>query len=129
MDTGSSVSILPEAMYKIIFLHCSLKVPKVKIVTYLKEEILVLGCLHADVSLNDKVTSACLYIVKCGSSLMGMDLIQDLNCSFHFDAMSAPDELHAVVDETIPAPNSSVGCMKGFVHKPIVKLDSTPVRQ
>ncbi len=55
VDTGSSVSILPEAVYKRHFSDCSLTVPKVKLVTYLKEDIPVLGCLHADVSLNDKV--------------------------------------------------------------------------
>ncbi|KAL0153866.1 hypothetical protein M9458_050848 [Cirrhinus mrigala] len=125
VDTGSSVSILPEAVYKSHFSDCSLTVPKVKLVTYLKEDIPVLGCLHADVSL---VTPACLYIVKGGTALMGMDLIRALNCSFHFHTIPAPDELHAVVGETIPAPNA-VGCVKGFVHKPTVKSDATPVRQ
>ncbi len=70
-------------MYKRHFSDCSLTVPKVKLVTYLKEDIPVLGCLHADVSLNDKVTPACLYIVKGGTALMGMDLIRALNCSSH----------------------------------------------
>ncbi len=37
--------------------------------------------------------------------------------------------MHTVVGETITAPNSSVGCVKGFVHKPTVKPDATPVRQ
>ncbi|KAI2643843.1 Retrovirus-related Pol polyprotein from transposon 17.6 [Labeo rohita] len=129
VDTGSSVSILPEAVYKSHFSDCSLTVPKVKLVTYLKEDIAVLGCLHADVSLNDKVTPACLYIVKGSTALMGMDLIRALNCSFHFHTIPAPDDLHAVVGETIPAPNASVGCVKGFVHKPTVKSDATPVRQ
>ncbi|KAL1277069.1 hypothetical protein QQF64_023742 [Cirrhinus molitorella] len=129
VDTGSSVSILPETVYKRHFKDCSLMPPKVKLVTYLKEVIPVLGCLHADVSLNEKVTPACLYIVKGGSALMGMDLIRALNCSFHFDAMSAPAELHAVVSEPVSAPNSPVGCVKGFIHKPTVKPDTIPVRQ
>ncbi|KAL1259102.1 hypothetical protein QQF64_009679 [Cirrhinus molitorella] len=129
VDTGSSVSILPETVYKRHFKDCSLTPPKVKLVTYLKEVIPVLGCLHADVSLNEKVTPACLYIVKGGSALMGMDLIRALNCSFHFDAMSAPAKLHAVVSETVSTPNSPVGCVKGFIHKPTVKPDATPVCQ
>lgn len=75
VDTGSSVSILPVTVYKRHFSDCSLTAPKVKLATYLKEDIPVLGCLHADVSLNEKVTTACFYIVNCGSALMGMDLI------------------------------------------------------
>lgn len=59
---------------------------------------------------------------------MGMDLIRALNCSFHFGTVTAPDELHAVVGETISAPHTSVGYVKGFVHKPTVKPDATPVR-
>lgn len=129
MDTGSSVSILPEAVYKRHLSDCSLTAPKVKLVTYLKEDIPVLECLHADISLNDKVTSACLYIVNGGSALMGMEFIRPSNYSFHFDAVSAHDELHPVVGETIPAPNSSVGRVKGFLHKPTVKPDATLVHQ
>ncbi len=57
-------------------------VPKVKLVTYLREDILVLGCLHANISLNDKLTPVCLYIIKGGSALMGIDLFRDLYCFF-----------------------------------------------
>ncbi len=53
-------------------------VPKVKLVTYLREDILVFGCLHANISLNDKLTPVCLYIIKGGSALMGIDLFRDL---------------------------------------------------
>lgn len=129
VDTGSSVSILPVAVYKRHFSDCSLTAPKVKLVTYMKEDIPVLGCLHADVSLNEKVTTACFYVVKGGSALMGMDLIRALNCSFHFGTVTAPNDLLALVGETISAPDTSVGCVKGFVHKPTVKPDATPVRQ
>lgn len=92
MDTGSSVSILPGVIYNRYFQNCSLTEPKVKLVTYLKEAIPVLGCLRADVLLNDAATSACFYIVKGGSALMGMDLIRALNISFHFSAAPKSDD-------------------------------------
>ncbi len=57
VDTGASVSILPETVYKKHFSQCTLTKPKIKLVTYAKEDLLVIGCLSAlaSVSANDNV--------------------------------------------------------------------------
>ncbi len=41
--TGASVSILPEAVYKKHFSQCTLTKPKIKLVTYAKENLPVIG--------------------------------------------------------------------------------------
>lgn len=42
VDTGASVSILPETIYKGCFANCSLTEPQVKLVTYSKREVSVI---------------------------------------------------------------------------------------
>lgn len=83
VDTGASVSILRETMYKQYFADCSLCEPKVRLVTYAKSDLPVLGCLHATASIadNSKRVPTKFYIVKTGSPLLGLDLIKALNVS------------------------------------------------
>lgn len=47
VDTGASVSILPEVVYKKHFSQCTLIKPKIKLVTFAKEDLPVIGCLSA----------------------------------------------------------------------------------
>ena len=63
VDTGSSVSIIPETLYNRHFSACPLTLPEVKLVTYLKENIPVLGCLKATVSMDSATAPAFLYVV------------------------------------------------------------------
>lgn len=52
MDTGYSVSILSETLYRPYFLTSPLSATIVKLVTYMKESIPDLGCHTGNVSLN-----------------------------------------------------------------------------
>lgn len=81
VDTGASVSILPEAIYKEHFAPCALTEPKVKLVTYAKGDLPVIGCLQFSVKVanNDRKVPGSFFIVKDGSSLLGLDLIKALN--------------------------------------------------
>lgn len=50
LDTGSSVSIIPESTYYALFPTWNLVGPSVTLLTYSKETIPVQGCMHAIVS-------------------------------------------------------------------------------
>lgn len=91
VDTGSSVSIISEDLYNRHFSGCPLTRPKVKLVTYLNENIPVLGCLQATVSFGSTTAPASLYVVKGGSALLGLDLIRALKWTLSHES---PVKLH-----------------------------------
>lgn len=145
VDTGASVSILPEDLYKKHFSQCTLSNPEIKLVTYAKENLPVIGCLSAlvGVSENDNVVPATFYVVTAGSPLLGLDLIRRLNLNIVSGKVKNIDDecgisaapLHMTQDCTSPmytlSPVSAthLGCVKGFIHKVQVNSTVTPVRQ
>ncbi len=66
VDTGAAVSILPEPVYRQHFAHGLLTEPKVKLVTYVKGDPPVTGCLKATVAIasQENKVPALFYIVK-----------------------------------------------------------------
>lgn len=123
VDTGSSVSILPESTYRARFSSCTLNPPTVKFVSYSKETIPVLGCFSTEVFHDGKSAVGTFYIVQSGSPLLGMDLLKALNCRIEGDTMITNYE----TSELLPV--HTVGCASGFVHKVKVKQDMVPVLQ
>lgn len=83
VDTGAAVSILPEKIYRQHFADCPLSASQVKLVTYAKGDLSILGCLSAEVAIanEDVKVPTLLYIVKAGSPLLGLDLIKVLKIS------------------------------------------------
>lgn len=94
--------------------------PKVKLVTYLKKNVPVLGCLNAAVSMNSATTPALLYVVHGYSALLGMDLIRALNWTFSHKlnqvSSSATDQPLPTAPAAAHAP-SSVECVTGLCIK------------
>lgn len=145
VDTGASVSILPEAVYKKHFSQCTLNKPKIKLVTYAKEDLPVIGCLSAlaSVSANDNVVPATFYVVTAGSPLLGLDLIRLLNLDIvsgkvkHIDhegeiapaPLQTTEHSTSAVHAVSPVSATHLGCVKGFIHKVQVNSTVTPVRQ
>lgn len=81
VDTGSSVSLLPESTYSAHFASCGLNSLTVKLVSYSKETIPVLGCFSTDV----------FYAGKPGSPLLGTDLLKALNCRIESDTVTTKE--------------------------------------
>lgn len=136
VDKGSSVSIIPETLYNRHFSACPLTLPEVKLVTYLKENIPVLGCLKATVSMDSATAPAFLYVVRGGSALLGMDPIRALNWTFTHKLNQVSSSATDQPSPSAAAPaiettniNSSFGCVTGFVHKVKVREDAVPVQQ
>ncbi len=78
VDTGAGVSILPENVFSEYFGSSKLSEPKVQLVTYFREKLNVLGCFKADVTYYEKSVPTDFYIVKTGTSILGMDLVNAL---------------------------------------------------
>ncbi|KAK6493672.1 hypothetical protein HHUSO_G25 [Huso huso] len=114
VDTGSSVSILPQDLYQQYFANCPLNEPKVRLVTYSKEDLPVLGCLSARVLYDGMTALATFYIVQSGSPLLGMDLIKALRCHIVGDTVLTSEQNLPVLETSA---GTVVGCAKGFVHK------------
>ncbi|XP_030595617.1 uncharacterized protein LOC115787179 [Archocentrus centrarchus] len=136
VDTGSAVSILPHQTYKEHFIGTPLCPPDLRLVTYTKKTIPVLGCLQVEASRGITTTPATFFVVKQGTPLLGRDLMETLHICIAGGAVLPPCTAPAAPvmttdgSPTSPIPAApDIGCVKSFVHK--VKLDPSvkPVRQ
>lgn len=140
VDTGASVSILPEAIYKECFENCTLTEPQIKLVTYSQREVPVIGCLPATVAIaeNEKRASTSFHIVKAGP-LLGLDLIKEVNVNIivgkvNFIAETDSNTTSKNIQDSalemvhLAAPQQ-FGSVKGFTHKVQVNKTVQPVRQ
>lgn len=133
VDSGSSVSIIPQSLYEAKFSQDTLQPPTANLVTYSRSPIPVLGCLPVLVSRNDASCPTKLFVVGSGTALLGMDLIKGLELCFNGSTIQGehrPTALAPVMDlSTTPPLPSGYGCAKQFVHKVKVSSAVTPVRQ
>ncbi len=131
VDSGSSVSILPNSVYEKYFKKDSLLPPSVKWVTYSRDPIPVLGCLPVTVTKNDVNCKTSIFIVESGTALLGMDLINGLH--LHFGGSSIPKKSAQppahVMGLSASVPGAKLGCAKGFLHKVKISSNVAPVRQ
>ena len=119
LDTSSSVTIMNEKVMRENFPNASLIAAPLKLVSYSGQQLDVIGCLQAEMTgkqvCNVKVN---IYIVRSGTTLLGMDMITALNVKI------AGGTVHAVESEC-----PKFQCIKGFVHKIKVNTDIKPVQQ
>ena len=127
IDTGSAVSIIPQCFYEENFKDFSLTSPTLRLMTYTKTPIPVLGCLALNVTCNTKSANANLYVVPGGTPILGMDLFTALRLDISSDCM------HSSTPPTIPVKHTTavaeLGEVVNFVHKVKVRSEITPVQQ
>lgn len=119
-DTVSSVSILPESIYRKHFASSTINSAKVKLVSYSKGTVPVLVCFSTDVFHDGSTAVGTFYIVRSGSPLLGMDLLKVLYCCIVG---------YTVTDNSEILTLHAVGCASGFRHKVKVKEGFVPVQQ
>ncbi len=137
VDTGSSVSILPKAIYEASFNSVPLQTPTARLVTYSRAPIPVLGCLPVTVSRDAVTCSAKLFIVDSGTALLGMDLVKGLRLRFEGQRLlpSLPTTESEISSAAVmclsesAATSNALGCAKGFIHKVKLFGNVAPVRQ
>lgn len=137
VDPDASVSVLPQGIYKEHFRTAPLHQSSVRLVTYSKTPINVLGCMQATVHMNGIKSPARFYVVESGNALMGRDLISSLHLHIEGNNVYLPSSL-----PSCPSPSVSVGylttqstssailgCAMGFMHKVKLSPAAVPVRQ
>ncbi|KAL7861715.1 hypothetical protein SRHO_G00131560 [Serrasalmus rhombeus] len=124
VDTGSAVSILPEQIYRQYFSTLPLSTPKVRLVTYMKRRIPVLGCIILSVTCSAHCTQVDFYIVEKGTPLLGMDLFTALQLEIRDGCVMPSAGCTAAVDFT-----DACGVAEGFVHKVKLRSDVPPLQQ
>lgn len=129
VDSGSSVSILPKIVYDTHFKKDVLLPPSLKLVTYSRAPIPVLGCLPVTVSKDDITCSTSFFVVESGTALLGMDLINGLRLRFKGNSILPEQSSSPVLRLSALTPSAALGCAKGFVHKVKTSPAVAPVRQ
>ncbi|KAL1440269.1 hypothetical protein MTO96_001209 [Rhipicephalus appendiculatus] len=152
VDSGSSVSILEESIFKQYFANESLlSAPRVKLLDYSKRCIPVRGCFFTEVTFKGRTVYLLFYVVAKGTSILGIDAIRILDLhiegsSLHcFETSTMPATLDAAqlsgsfqvsptnsLPETLSSEFGSLfgpglGFAKGFVHRLKTRLDVFPV--
>ena len=84
--------IVDTILYQQHFAHCSLIEPKVKLITYTKGDLPVIGCL-GDIENQENKVPALFNIVKAGSPLLELDLNKALYIS-----IIGEEEIHTKKD-------------------------------
>ncbi|CAN7989792.1 unnamed protein product [Ixodes pacificus] len=81
VDTGSSVSIVSDAVFKSLKKERTIErfSPPTALLNNSHEKITVLGALYADVSYKEKTACILFYVTNKGTSLLGLDAIQALD--------------------------------------------------
>ncbi|KAL1473818.1 hypothetical protein MTO96_021793 [Rhipicephalus appendiculatus] len=98
VDSGSSVSILEESIFKQHFANESLlSAPRVKLLDYSKRCIPVRGCFFTEVTFKGRTVYLLFYVVAEGTSILGIDAIRILD--LHIEGSS----LHCFETSTMPA--------------------------
>lgn len=135
IDTGSSVSLLNEASFQEHFSGCSLTDAKVRLVDYSKQRIAVKGCFLANVAYKQVQTCVLFHVVERGTSLLGLDAIQNLQLCIEGDTLSCL-QTDSQPSSLLPAHlrgefshlfSGKLGQVKGFVHEVKVRPSVKPV--
>lgn len=127
VDTGAAVSIITESFYRQHFSDVPLTEPAVKLVSYTKSDIPVLGCLSATVQHDSTTAPAKLYVAKqTGTAVLGMDLFRALKLSIVDNAVQSPAA--APVTEVTQGTSMTLGLAKNFVHQVKEKEGNEAVR-
>ncbi|KAK0142863.1 hypothetical protein N1851_019189 [Merluccius polli] len=116
VDTGSAVSILPESVYLQTFMHVPLTKPTVRLVTYMKKPIPVLGCLHLSVTYCNQSTQTHFYVVRDGTSLLGMDLFTALRLHIQDGQITTPSSTTSLVTDQIERRAPLAHWMRSSTH-------------
>lgn len=135
IETGSSVSILQEELFRRHFAHrFTLVPPPTALVDYSRRKINVKGCFEAVVNYEDKQHAVHFFVVPRGTTLLGLDAIQGLSIHIEggtlscYETSCAPSILpNSLAREFTELFSTELGLAKGFIHKVKVRQDFPPV--
>ena len=127
VDTGASLSLMAESTFKRLWPGRSLQTSQVRLQTYLKEPIPVMGCCYVNTDYNGQTSKLPLVIVGgSGPSLLGRDWLQKIQLDW-----KQINSVYTASLQAVPAKHSSVfqdglGTLRDFKAKIYVNQDAPP---
>ncbi|UYV73018.1 hypothetical protein LAZ67_10001577 [Cordylochernes scorpioides] len=121
VDTGSSVSLIPERLYTKYFENIKLNPASVALKSYTQQAIDVLGDLPAKIKHGNTVVHTLLHVVRADSPILGLELFNKLGLSIKDGKVNQITESSKII-ETLPFP-------KDIEYKIFVDTSVPPVQQ
>ncbi|UYV66448.1 hypothetical protein LAZ67_4001712 [Cordylochernes scorpioides] len=121
VDTGSSVSLIPESLYTKYFENIKLNPASVALKSYTQQAIDVLGDLPAKIKHGNTVVHTLLHVVRADSTILGLELFNKLGLSMKDGKVNQITESSKIL-ETLPF-------AKDIEYKIFVDTSVPPVQQ
>ncbi|UYV75502.1 hypothetical protein LAZ67_13000419 [Cordylochernes scorpioides] len=121
VDTGSSVSLIPESLYTKYFEKIKLNPASVALKSYTQQSIDVLGDLPAKIKHGNTVVHTLLHVVRADSPILGLELFNKLGLSIKDGKVNQITESSKIL-ETLPF-------AKDIEYKIFADTSVTPVQQ
>ena len=128
VDTGASMSLISETTYKRLWPKRSLSPSEVKLHTYSKEPIAVLGSCYVNITYKGQTFKEMPLIVVKGSgpSLMGRNWLREVTLDWHEIHCMVSQSLQVVLNAHQAVFQEGLGKMEGFKVKLHVEPTAKP---
>ena len=127
VDTGASLSLMSYNTFSGVWPGRSLESTDVRLRTYSKEPIPVLGCTYVDVEYNGQTGQFPLVIVEgSGPTLLGRDWLSQIQLDWRAIHHVHTASLQAVLARYPAVFKEGLGTLKGFQAKIYVEPNATP---
>ena len=127
VDTGASVSLMSENTFRTLWPGRRVLPSPVRLRTYLKESIPVVGCTNVNVDYNGQLCELPLVVVGgSGPSLLGRDWLSHVQLDWRQINQVVNASLHSVLSRYPGVFQGGLGTLKGFKARIYVDPDSMP---
>jgi len=127
VDTGASVTIMAESEFYKLWPGRSLDKTEVKLQSYSKETIPVLGCTQVSVCCGNQVAQLPLIVVKgTGPTLLGRNWLLKIKLNWAELHYAVSSDLNSVIDKYSAVFEEGLGTYQGYQAKIHVDPNATP---
>ena len=127
VDTGASVSIMPETLYRQLWPRRGLKETTIRLQTYSKEPISVVGVTDVQIAYEGQTATLPLVIVKGeGPTLLGRNWLSQIRLNWSKIHYTTSPGLHELLTKYQEVFQEGLGSLKGYEAKINVDPNATP---
>lgn len=127
VDTGASVSIMPETLYRQLWPRRGLKETTIRLQTYSKEPIAVVGVTDVQVAYEGQTATLPLVVVKGGGpTLLGRNWLSHIRLNWSKIHYTTSPGLHELLAKYPEVFQEGLGSLKGYEAKINVDPNATP---
>ena len=126
VDTGASVSLMSEALYRKLWPGRSLSASLIKLQTYSKDPIAVLGTTEVQVSYQDQTATLLLVVKGEGPTLLGRNWLEKIKLNWSQIHYTFQPGLHELLGRYPEIFQEGLGTFKNYEAKIEVDPEATP---